>query len=56
MTADEIDKSDNGIYLRLLFAPSTALAEHFQLERGAHFYLDPNSTPGKLIFNRTLAL
>ncbi|HEY3625244.1 MAG TPA: glutamine--tRNA ligase/YqeY domain fusion protein [Terracidiphilus sp.] len=32
------------------------LADRFQFERVGYFCLDPNSTPGKLVFNRTLAL
>jgi glutaminyl-tRNA synthetase len=32
------------------------LADRFQFERVGYFCLDPNSTPGELVFNRTLAL
>ena len=32
------------------------LEDRFQFERVGYFCLDPDSTPGKLVFNRTLAL
>ena len=32
------------------------LGEHFQFERVGYFCLDPDSTDGKLVFNRTLSL
>jgi glutaminyl-tRNA synthetase len=35
---------------------NAALENRFQFERVGYFCLDPDSTPGKLVFNRTLAL
>jgi glutaminyl-tRNA synthetase len=35
---------------------SAKLEDRFQFERVGYFCLDPDSTPGKLVFNRTLAL
>jgi glutaminyl-tRNA synthetase len=32
------------------------LEDRFQFERVGYFCLDPDSKPGKLVFNRTLAL
>jgi glutaminyl-tRNA synthetase len=32
------------------------LADRYQFERVGYFCLDPDSTPGSLVFNRTLAL
>ncbi len=32
------------------------LEDRFQFERVGYFCLDPDSTPEKLVFNRTLAL
>ena len=47
------------ILLGAKLEPSLAnaqLAEHFQFERVGYFCLDPDSTPGNLVFNRTLPL
>jgi glutaminyl-tRNA synthetase len=35
---------------------SARLEDHFQFERVGYFCLDPESTPGNLVFNRTLPL
>ena len=35
---------------------AASLGDHFQFERVGYFYLDPDSTAGNLVFNRTLPL
>jgi glutaminyl-tRNA synthetase len=35
---------------------NASLADRFQFERVGYFCLDPDSTPGNLVFNRTLPL
>lgn len=42
-----------------LVEPSLAAAapkEHYQFERNGYFCVDPDSSPGKLVFNRTVSL
>jgi glutaminyl-tRNA synthetase len=35
---------------------SAQVGDRFQFERQGYFYVDPDSTDGKLVFNRTVGL
>jgi glutaminyl-tRNA synthetase len=56
---DNLNPNSLEILLGVKLEPSLAnakLEDRFQFERVGYFCLDPDSAPGKLVFNRTLAL
>jgi glutaminyl-tRNA synthetase len=56
---DNLNPNSLEILLGAKLEPSLASAtpeEHFQFERVGYFCVDPDSTPGRLVFNRTLPL
>ena len=56
---DNLNPNSLEILTTAKLEPSLANAkveEHFQFERVGYFCLDPDSTPGNLVFNRTLPL
>ena len=56
---DNLNPNSLEVLLGAKLEPSLAnakLEDRFQFERVGYFCLDPDSTPGKLVFNRTLPL
>src|ERR1019366_5658061 len=56
---DNLNPNSVDILTGARLEPSLAnakLEDRFQFERVGYFCLDPDTTPGKLVFNRTLAL
>ena len=56
---DNLNPNSVEILTTAMLEPSLAnakLADRYQFERVGYFCLDPDSTPGSLVFNRTLAL
>jgi glutaminyl-tRNA synthetase len=56
---DNLNPNSVEILLGAKLEPSLANAkpgDRFQFERVGYFCLDPDSTPGNLVFNRTLPL
>jgi hypothetical protein len=54
-----LNSATGGLDSFMAYQPSLAnakLEDRFQFERVGYFCIDPDSTPGKLVFNRTLPL
>lgn len=45
-----------GIKIEPYLAENAKPGDHFQFQRIGYFTLDPDTKPGKLIFNRTMQL